>query len=204
MATIDTDVRELDRRAVLRTIDIVGRVRSEDLARPTPCTGWRLVDLLQHMTAQHHGFAAAGQGRGAELSNWRPLAAEIDLDPVAAYLHAAQDLILTFQAEDLLNRSFRLPEISTTMEFSATRAVGFHFIDYVVHGWDVARSVGQEYVLDDDLASAALDIALAVPNGPERLTESSAFAPARPSDSRDSPLERILRALGRDPAWPHG
>jgi uncharacterized protein (TIGR03086 family) len=201
MTMINQNIQELDRQAVLQSIAIVGRVRSQDLARVTPCAGWRLAELLRHMTAQHHGFAAAAQGHGADLSNWRLREADLDSDPVEAYLNSAQWLIRVFQTEGVLEHLFRLPEFSVTAEFPAVRAIGFHFIDYIVHGWDVARTLGQEYVLDDELAPAALQIALAVPNGPGRLAESAAFAPGLPADPRLSPLERILRALGRDPAW---
>ena len=56
------DVRELDRRAVRASVDMVAKVTIEDLGRPTPCAGWTLADLLAHMTAQHRGFAAAAEG----------------------------------------------------------------------------------------------------------------------------------------------
>jgi uncharacterized protein (TIGR03086 family) len=192
------DIRELDRRAVERSISVLNGVKAEDLARPTPCAGWSLADLLRHMTAQHHGFAAASQGRGAELDNWR--LPDPDSDPVADHLDSARQLISAFAAEGV--PTFTLPEFSPMTEFPANQAIGFHFIDYVVHGWDVARSLGQDYLLDDDLAPAAVRIALAVPNGPERLAQSAAFAPARPVDPGQAPLEQILRALGRDPGWP--
>ena len=54
-----TDIRELDRRAVLASVEVVSRVTAADLGRATPCAGWTLGDLLAHMTVQHHGFAAA-------------------------------------------------------------------------------------------------------------------------------------------------
>lgn len=196
------DLSELDRRAVRHSIDLVDQVQPPDLARPTPCAGWLLADLLQHMTAQHHGFAAAAEGHGGDLSQWRLPVADPDVDPVAAYRTAADRVLRAFAAEDVMRQPFRLPEIIATADFPAEQAIGFHFIDYVVHGWDVARTLGQDYILDEDLSPAAMRIAFAVPNGPERSAPSAAFAPARPADPRLTPLERILRALGRDPAWP--
>src|ERR1700736_5927253 len=69
MSTI-VDVRPLHRTAVLASVDVVGAVTANDLRRPTPCEGWSLADLLAHMTVQHHGFAAAARGAGAESAVW--------------------------------------------------------------------------------------------------------------------------------------
>ncbi|MFD1498127.1 maleylpyruvate isomerase N-terminal domain-containing protein, partial [Streptosporangium lutulentum] len=77
------DVRELDRRAVLASVDLVATVAIEDLGRSTPCDGWTLADLLAHMTVQHHGFAAAAEGAGADLSVWR--VEPLGDDAVSAY-----------------------------------------------------------------------------------------------------------------------
>jgi uncharacterized protein (TIGR03086 family) len=95
-----------------------------------------------------------------------------------------------------------LPEISTELTFSAARAIGFHFIDYVVHGWDVARALDVPYVLPDGLAAAALPIAEAVPSdGPARERPGAAFAPRLPATDGAPALDRILRLLGRSPDW---
>lgn len=58
-------VRELDRRAVLRSAEIVALARDDQWDAPTPCGGWSLRRLLAHMAAQHLGFAAAA---GADRS----------------------------------------------------------------------------------------------------------------------------------------
>jgi uncharacterized protein (TIGR03086 family) len=200
MLTNVTDIRVLDRRAVTASVAIAKRAARADLDRPTPCAGWTLRDLLEHMTVQHRGFRAACLGQRAGLEAWRPR--PLGDDPVAAYECAADAVIAAFAADDVLERTFLLPEISTTIEFPATRAIGFHFIDYVVHGWDVARTLGEDYLLDDELAPAALAIAEAVPNGAERTRPSSAFRPARQTIAPSTAaLDRILLHLGRAPDW---
>lgn len=194
------DIRDLDRRAVQASVEVVSRSTTDDLRRPTPCAGWTLADLLAHMTVQHYGFAAAAAGRGADLAVWKPRPPS--QDPVADYAAAAECVIAAFAEPGVLERKFELPEIIPGLKFRAAQAIGFHFIDYVVHGWDVARSLGLPYSLPADLVQAALPVAEAVPEGERRLAPGAAFRPGIPAPADATALDRILAKLGRSPAWP--
>ncbi len=189
-----------DERAVRASVAVVAKTTPDDLGRPTPCSSWTLGDLLAHMTAQHRGFAAAARGDGSDLAHWevRPPAG----DPVAAYEEAADDVLAAFAGQGVLTQAFALPEFGPGATFRGSRAIGFHFIDYVVHAWDVARSLALPFDLADDLADDALRIALAVPGGDHRLKPGAAFRPVLPAPGDASPLDRILTALGRSPDWP--
>ena len=114
---------------------------------------------------------------------------------------AAELVIAAFAQPGVMERGFALPEIMPGMEFPAQQAISFHFIDYVVHGWDVARALGQPYELDDDLLKAAVPVAEAVPEGERRQRPGAAFRPGLPAPDRAGPMEQILAALGRSPAW---
>jgi uncharacterized protein (TIGR03086 family) len=193
------DFRELDARAVRASIEVVSEVTAADLGRPTPCAEWTLGDLLAHMTVQHNGFAAAAAGRGADPDVWR--ASAPSTDPVTEYAMAAELVIAAFAAAGTLERGFALPEIIPGVEFPGAQAISFHFIDYVVHGWDVARSLGLPYEVDADLVEAALPVAEAVPGGERRLRPRAAFRPGVPGFAGSGPMDRILAMLGRSPDW---
>jgi uncharacterized protein (TIGR03086 family) len=193
------DIRDLDARAVRASVDAVEGITALDLSRPTPCSEWTLGDLLAHMTAQHRGFTAASAGRGADPAVWQVGAPSPD--PVADYAMAAELVIAAFAQPGVLERGFAIPEIMPGMEFPAPQAISFHFIDYVVHGWDVARALGQPYELDADLVQAAVPMAEAVPEGERRLRPGAAFRPGLAVPDVASPMDRILATLGRDPAW---
>jgi uncharacterized protein (TIGR03086 family) len=196
MRTIE--VLEADAAATRGSVEVVTLIAPADLNRPTPCAAWDLRALLAHMTVQHLGFAAAAGGRGGELSVWQP----VDwADPVAAYTSAAAEVLAAFSAPGILDRDFVLPEIPRAPSFPGRIAVGFHLVDYVVHGWDVARTLGRPYQPAPEVLAATLPIARAVPDGPSRLTPGAAFAPGRPAQADPAPLDEILRRLGRDPNW---
>jgi uncharacterized protein (TIGR03086 family) len=194
-----SDIVRLDASAVRASVQVVSRARAADLARPTPCAAWTLAGLLAHMTAQHNGFAAAAAGDGADLVRWQTGAPAAD--PVGEYAAAAARVLAAFGAPGVLDRDFTLPEISPQLRFPAERAIGFHLVDYVVHGWDVARTVGRRYDLEPALLAAALPIARSVPDGQNRRRPGASFAP-RVALARGSKLDHIVALLGRRPGWP--
>jgi uncharacterized protein (TIGR03086 family) len=191
------DVIDLDRRAVELSAAIVAQAELADLGRPTPCGAWTLRELLDHMITQHYGFAAASSGQGSDLRVWQAVHPD---DPIADYAAAARHVIAAFARPATPGRSFELPEISPTA-FPAAQAISFHFVDYVVHGWDVARSLDVPFELSTDLAEAALVVARRVPDGENRLGENAAFRPSVPSLPDGTALDQVLAALGRSSAW---
>jgi uncharacterized protein (TIGR03086 family) len=193
-------VGDLDRRAVAVSVELVATIGTADRARPTPCAGWNVERLVVHMTAQHRGFAAAAAGHGADPAVWEARGNVADL--VAAYRLAAAAVGRAFGEPGVLQRSFALPEISTTVEFPGHIAIGFHLIDYVVHSWDVARSLGLPVRFDADVLDAALFIAERVPDDAARRLPGAAFAPALPAPANAAAIDRIVSLLGRSPSWP--
>lgn len=194
------DLVALDRTAVQESLRILHAAREADWQRPSPCTDWTLRDLVAHMTAQHHGFAAAARGSGADRTYW--IAPELGRDPFKVYDESVRHVLAAFAEEGVLERGFTLPEIGGT--FTGRTAVGFHLLDYVVHSWDVATTIGVGIDLPRPVVEAALDIARGVPKDPERRGPGAAFAPALPTPEDASPIEEMLALLGRDAGRPPG
>jgi len=202
MPTIDM-LRTHHRTAVMATIDIVQRVSTSDLERPTPCSDWNLLELMAHMTAQHRGFAAAAHGAGGDRAAWET-AAVIDAvaaDPAGSYAAAACELLTATAKDEALAVPFELPDFGPGAMFPFEQAIGFHFVDYVVHGWDVARTVRIPFELPDNVIDAALMIGLQVPSGDFRTSVASPFGPALDPLPDGTGLDRLLRHLGRSPTW---
>lgn len=192
------DVVAFDTAAVRASVEVVSQLTGSDLSAPTPCGDWTLRELLVHMTAQHNGFASAAAG-GTDRKPWDlvPLGDR----PIETYTRSAERVIAAFATENVIDRRFSLPEFSTEMTFSAAMGICAHFIDYVVHSWDVAKTLGITLNFEPDLLKAALIVAEAVPGGETRLVPGAAFGPVV-KWSGGSELDQIVAILGRSPEWP--
>lgn len=188
---------DLDARAVRASAALVATATPADLSKPTPCLGWTLYGLLAHMTTQHYGFAAASRGDGDPVT-WK--LRSLGDDPVRAYLDAAGHIVAAFAADGVPERAFPLPEFRPE-PFPAEQAVGFHLVDYVVHSWDVAKTLCADLEFDDEVLDAAHAVAAVVPTGPARLVPGAAFGPEVAWEG-GTRLDQLVAYLGRSPAWP--
>lgn len=195
-------IQDLDRRAVEVSRGLVRRIAAADLALRTPCADWDLAALLAHMTVQHHGFARAVAGERTDVTDWQP--APTPADPVAAYDAAADHVLAAFGDPEAPGGHAYLPEIRGGVTVPAPLAMSFHFVDYVVHSWDVAATLGLPVEFDSDVLAAALAVAEQVPDDEASRGLGMAFAAPVPAVAEVGTLDRVLTRLGRSPAWPSG
>ncbi|GAA4103972.1 TIGR03086 family metal-binding protein [Nonomuraea soli] len=194
-----TDIVAFNRRSVQATVAVVEQITTADLDLPTPCSEWTVRDLLEHHIVQNHGFAFAATGERSELSLWQPK--PLGGDHVAEYAASAEAVNQAFAVPGVTEVGFWLPEFSSRVSFKGQQAIGFHFIDCVVHAWDLARAVGADPRIDEDLAEACLPIARAVPDAPETRGPGKAFHAGLAADDDAPALDRVLAMLGRSPSW---
>jgi uncharacterized protein (TIGR03086 family) len=190
------DILDLDRRALAAAGDQVARVSADQLGGPTPCLDWTLRDLVAHMVAHNHGFAAAARGEPVPAEVWdgRP----VGDDPCPAYAESAKAASDAFAAPGALDRQIELPGLGA---FPLRIAIGFHFVDYLIHGWDVARAVGAASDPDGELTATALKFASRWPDSPESRGPGAPFGPKVEVPAGAPPFDRLLGLLGRPPDW---
>lgn len=187
--------REFDRR-VLESIDpIMAQVRPEHLILPTPCTGWRLRDLLEHMVGHHRGFAHAARRLPPDPAVWEQVSLDPG-DPYATYREAAHGVVAAFADPAVGNDPIHIHGYG---DIPAQSTMRMHAVDFLAHGWDVAKALGVDSTLDGALCEHGLAIAQRWPQ--------AAFAKGDPFAAHlDIPAgapadQRLMAYLGRDPAW---
>jgi uncharacterized protein (TIGR03086 family) len=192
------DLVRSHRRVMESSVAIVSHVTVRDLERPTPCIGWTLRHLLAHMVGQNYGFAAAANGHGHDRAVFadRPVS---DL-PASDYATSARMVIEAFGSPTLIEGGMYLPEVRGGMTFPASTAIGFHLVDYVAHGWDVAKCLGIAAEFDQEALQLSLTVAEAVPAEARTLDDRTPFRPIVPTTSTQM-LDRIVATLGRSPGW---
>ncbi|WP_285661232.1 TIGR03086 family metal-binding protein [Actinorhabdospora filicis] len=188
----------LHARALARTDDLVRTVSAADLDRPTPCADWTLAQLLAHMVGQNNGFAAAAMGETEDRTVWADKPVRHDAGGV--YGTSVKRVVGAFNEPGALDHPWLIPPIREDRPFPGRAAAGFHLLDYVVHGWDVAAAMGVPSGFDAEVLAAVLPLAEEVPDGADRQRPGALFRPALPPGDGEA-LEAILRMLGRDPGW---
>ena len=189
------DLRSLHVHALELATTEVERISPDDLARPTPCAGWDLAALLAHMVGQNHGFADAVSSTG-DLPSSAFAARPVVARPGEAWAASTRRLADAFARADL-DRPVLLAEISAEQRFPTGLVIGFHLLDTVVHGWDVATALGRDYRPDDELVGTTLQLARLVPDGEPRERSGAAFAPSLAVSEQSPDWSRALALLGR-------
>ncbi|GAA5128851.1 TIGR03086 family metal-binding protein [Pseudonocardia adelaidensis] len=197
------NIVELHRRAVAGIRPVLARVTPADLGRPTPCAAWDLRALLEHMTGQDRGFAAAvraaraGDEVGVSAFEPHPLGPS----PTTTLVAGLDEVVAAFAAG--ADGPVLLAEFDRRLPLEVVAQM--HLIDTLVHGWDVAATLGVQdgYVaeLDAEVVGAALAMCEQIPDDVSRETIGASFAPSLPAPADADPWTRVLTLLGRDPAW---
>lgn len=186
------DLKDLDRRALTSTATFVSATKAEQLGDSTPCEGWDVRALLNHVIGGNLMFGAAVAGEGPDWSTRENDRVGNDLH--AAFDRSAAQVTERFAALDLVaNPSVELP-FGT---FPVSAAVAVHFVDVLVHGWDLAHATGQDPTLEPELCHAALKIVASYPA--ESWGELKFFASQVPVEDGAPPHERLVATLGRRP-----
>jgi uncharacterized protein (TIGR03086 family) len=171
----------------------VARVDSSQLRLPTPCTGWDLQQLLDHMVGQHVGFATVVAEGEAAADAYRPV--PFTPESWADSVRALRD---AFAAADLEARVVEV-ELDPVRPLPIRILVGAQWLDTVVHTWDIAATLGEPYDPPADVAEAMLQMATAIPDDDRRDQPGAAFAHGLTVDG--GAWKQALALLGRDPNW---
>lgn len=174
-----------------KTTEIIAHVRPEQRALPTPCPGYDVAQIVDHLVGWLRLFAARASG---EAYDEDPSAFRAGGDPAAEFGEAAGRAVAAFRA-GAAERSFPLTGESAT---PGSMVFAMMLGEYLGHGWDLATATFQAVPYSAAEAEAALEglrgILQPEYRGPD---QSFGLEVEPPADA--TPVERFIAFVGRDP-----
>jgi uncharacterized protein (TIGR03086 family) len=172
-----------------RRLRLVG---PDDWRRRTPCSEWDVRALVNHVVGgcvRHQMLLHGAQTHEVEATR---AVDHLGADPVAAFATAADVAVSRFREDGALERIVHHPAGDRT----GRELLSMRVLDSAVHAWDLARAIGADEALDDDVVAFALAYTADLDLGPQQR----AFAPPDADVPRDaSPRDQLLQRLGRHP-----
>ena len=154
------------------------------------CDDWTVRELVNHVVSGNWWAEALAGGKtiaevGDELDG--------DLlgdDPVAAYDASAAVAAAVFRVPGAMDA----PCAVSYGPVPGSVYCGHRFLDVLIHGWDIARSTGQDTALAPDLVDACWEM---LEPQLEQLQASGAFGTAIAVGDDADAQTRLLAVLGR-------
>ncbi|MGM1062444.1 TIGR03086 family metal-binding protein [Saccharothrix sp. Mg75] len=184
------DLLDLHASSIALNEELWAGVTGERLDLATPCEGWTVRELMRHQVDMALKFTAGARG----TTPGEPA----DDDPLTAYRAASAAAAGAFREPGFLDRAAEFPGYGTRR---GRDLVAAHFVDNLVHAWDLGRALGFDPALDEELVGAAVRMARHYPTTPDVRGPGGAFAMpvAVPEDAPAT--DRLVGLLGRSPHW---
>lgn len=187
----DDELRRAITNAMAGFAGSVAAIDADGWKRDSPCDGWSVFDVVDHVIAGDR-FAAIIL-RGGTLDE--------AIEAVVGVDHVGDDAVAAAtQAAAAARDGFAGPldaEVEHPIgRIPARRFLGLRIMDQLGHTWDVATGIGRSVALDPEAIEVALEIATAER---ESLDVSTHFAmPGETAVESDDPQSTFLHMIGRD------
>ena len=157
------------------------------IARPTPCASFDVAELMDHIRDTHLLLTTAAAAESATSDS--PLTechSELAAAAQSAWASRGQEGTVNVGGHDL----------------PAAFALSLHFIESVVHAWDLASALGRPLDLSDEVVDLAWQTIPAVASEDARGADTAAaYGQVRLVHPAAGPMDRLVAFAGRDPRW---
>lgn len=185
-----TDLPVMHRRALDATGRLVKGVQPSQLDGATPCEGFDVRALLNHVVSGNHWVEPLVDGKTIAEVGDRYDGDVLGDDPSAAYDESAAKAAAAFEQPGAMERPVAVSYGPVPGEIYA----GHRLVDVLIHGWDLAVATGQDRTLDPELVDACWEVV----RPQQALLQASGMFGSEVSvpDDADSQT-KLLAALGR-------
>jgi uncharacterized protein (TIGR03086 family) len=187
---MDVDLPEVHAQALDATRALVAGVQAGQWGDESVCDGWTVRELVNHVVTGNYWAEELGSGKTIEEVGDRLDGDVLADDPTAVYDDSAARAAAVFRAPGAMDA----PCAVSYGPVPGSVYCGHRLIDVLIHGWDIAKSTGQDTTLDPALVEACWAVVEPQLSG---LQASGAFG----SDVEVAPdadrQTRLLAALGR-------
>lgn len=174
--------------AVALLAPLVDGTQADQLDGQTPCSEWKVRDLLNHVVGGGHMFAMGLRGESFGGDAPSDLLGD---DHRAAFQGAIASFSAALAGTDDLGQKVVLPFGTLPAAAALQLAAG----DLLVHGWDLAQATGQSFNPPAEFVEAAYAFFQAAVN--DDLRAAGLFGPAIEVAPDAAPLTKLLAHAGR-------
>lgn len=184
------DIADLHAQALDDTSRVVAGIAAGRWHLVTPCEGWDVRALLNHVVAGNLWAAELAGGNTIEGVGDRLDGDVLGLDPAGSYDASARAAAEVFRRPGALDA----PCAVSYGPVPGSVYAGHRFVDVFIHGWDLAAATGQDTTLDAGLMRACREV---LEPQLDAFRAAGALAAPLPVPPAASSQTRFLAMLGR-------
>jgi uncharacterized protein (TIGR03086 family) len=189
---MDVELPEVHSQALLSTTrGIVAGIGPDQWALPSDCSDWDVRALTNHLVSGNFWVSPLVAGESITDVGDRLDGDLLVDDPLGVYDASAAEAASAFRAPGAMDRMVGV----SYGPVPGSVYCGHRFLDVLIHGWDLAKSTGQDTTLPENLVEACWEVV-----DPQRdvLEGSGMFSHERAVPSNADRQTQLLGILGRE------
>jgi uncharacterized protein (TIGR03086 family) len=144
---VKSDLQQLHQRSLEEFDRYMKAIKPDQWGNATPCSEWSVRDLVNHIVNEDKWTVPLMQGSTIEEVGDRFDGDLLGDDPLGVWEMSKKEASNAVQAEGALDRTVNV----SWGQIPSTEYISQLFNDHVIHAWDLARGIGADDTLDEEL-----------------------------------------------------